>query len=87
MTQAANNGQLTYAFVGLDAIGGAFGRSHQTARRWINEYDFPACRLPNGAWCTTPDVRSAGSNERKAVRSPVFLKLLGMFRQGLREHQ
>ena len=36
MTQTANNGQLAYAFVGLDAIGGAFGRT----RGRINHYEY-----------------------------------------------
>ena len=24
-----------------------------TVRRWVDEQGFPACKLPNGEWCTT----------------------------------
>ena len=39
---------------GLVAIGEAVGRSRSTVIRWINQHSFPACRLPNGCWATTP---------------------------------
>ena len=66
-TEETNMRNVQYAFVGLDAIGGAFGRSRQTARRWINETSFPACRLPSGAWCTTPALIDRWVIERKGI--------------------
>ncbi len=39
--------------VGLKNIGELFGRCGRTVRRWIDSEDFPASRLPDGAWATT----------------------------------
>ncbi len=39
--------------VGLTSIGAPFQRSRWTVRRWIDNEDFPAARLPNGEWATT----------------------------------
>ena len=42
--------------VGLEAIGALFGRTRWTIRRWIEREGFPASRLPDGAWVTTPTL-------------------------------
>ncbi len=65
--EEANMRNGRYALVGLDAIGGAFGRSRQTARRWINEYDFPASRFPSGAWCTTTALIDGWVLDRRGI--------------------
>ena len=40
-------------FTGLVAIGAAFHRFRWTIRRWIDNENFPAARLPNDEWVTT----------------------------------
>ena len=41
---------------GLDAIGAMFDRSRWTIARWIKSHGFPAARLPNGEYVTTPGL-------------------------------
>ena len=42
--------------VGLVAIGEIFGRHRETIARWVRVEDFPAAKLPNGTYCTSPSL-------------------------------
>ena len=48
------------AAAGRETCNGAgsalFGRTRWTIRRWIEREGFPASRLPDGAWVTTPTL-------------------------------
>ena len=56
--------------VGLDEIGGLFGRSRWAIARWIRTQGFPAARLPDGKWFTTMGLIEAWTLERHA-RDPI----------------
>ena len=60
----------TEIVVGLDAIGNLFGRSRWAVARWIRNAGFPAARLPDGTWFTTPSLIDAWVLERRA-RDPL----------------
>ena len=58
--------------IGLERIGSAVRRSKWTVRRWIYHEGFPACRLPDGMYATSPALidgwvlaRAAADLERK----------------------
>ena len=57
--------------MGLDAIGRLFSRSRWAIARWIRKEGFPAARLPDGTWFTTPRLIDAWILERRA-RDPLF---------------
>ena len=48
--------QTTSVFTGLATIGAVFGRSRWTIRRWVAHEGFPAAKLPNGEYATTPTL-------------------------------
>ena len=60
----------TEIVVGLDAIGKLFSRSRWAIARWIRNEGFPAARLPDGTWFTTPTLIDAWVLERRA-RDPL----------------
>ncbi len=60
----------TEIVIGLDAIGGLFGRSRWAVARWIRSEGFPAARLPDGTWFTTPTLIDAWVLERRS-RDPL----------------
>lgn len=41
---------------GLVAMAGLFDRHPNTIRNWIKRHDFPAGKLPNGEWITSPPL-------------------------------
>ncbi len=59
--------------VGLDEIGGRFGRSRWAVARWIRTHGVPAARLPDGRWFTTMGLIEAWIMERRA-RDPLVMK-------------
>ncbi len=59
--------------VGLDEIGGRFGRSRWAVARWIRTHGFPAARLPDGRWFTTMGLIEAWIMERHD-RDPLVMK-------------
>ena len=63
----------TGIIVGLDEIGGRFGRSRWAVARWIRTHGFPAARLPDGRWFTTMGLIEAWIMERRA-RDPLVMK-------------
>ena len=63
----------TGIIVGLDEIGGRFGRSRWAVARWIRTQGFPAARLPDGRWFTTMGLIEGWIMERRA-RDPLVMK-------------
>ncbi len=63
----------TGIIVGLDEIGGRFGRSRWAVARWIRTHGFPAARLPDGRWFTTMGLIEGWIMERRA-RDPLVMK-------------
>ena len=56
--------QTATVFTGLATIGGVFGRSRWTIRRWVAHEGFPAAKLPNGEFATTLPLISEWLLER-----------------------
>ena len=54
------------AIVGLEQIAALFGKSRWSVARWIRNAGFPAARLPDGTWFTTPSLIDAWVLERRA---------------------
>ena len=64
----------TSIITGLDGIGAIFDRSRWTVRRWIRDEGFPAARLPNGVYFTTPSLIDAwvlARREADLERKPI----------------
>ncbi len=66
MPQSRNEPAPSGVLVGLATIGGEFHRSRWTVARWIKLHDFPAARLPDGSWFTTPSLIDNWLIERRA---------------------
>ena len=40
--------------IGLVQMGKMFSKHRETIARWVRTENFPAARLPNGTYCTSP---------------------------------
>ena len=47
---------MGYIIETLPEIAKMVGRSDQTVRKWIRIHGFPAAKMPNGNWMTTPTL-------------------------------
>ena len=55
-TEVSMDREAVPIVTGLEDIGAIFGRSRWTIARWVKSHGFPAARLPNGEYCTTPGL-------------------------------
>lgn len=79
-------GEVPAVVIGLDQIARLFGRTRQTIARWIRHEGFPAARLPDGVWATTPSLIDSWLLARNTLGLEAMDGALGAFDNTASQH-